>query len=69
MTLFILTAYSVKGQTMDSTLQKLVENKLIEKKQIRDFEEVLDRNETKSNSAYLRSLYQIEFKKLTGYHY
>jgi len=69
LTLFILTAYSVKGQTMDNTLQKLVENKLIEKKQIRDFEELLNRNETKSNSAYLRSLYQIEFKKLTGITY
>jgi hypothetical protein len=69
LTLFILTVSTAKGQTMDKMLQKLMDNKLIEQKQISDFEKLLKRNETQSNSTYLQTLFQTEFKKLTGEDY
>ncbi|KYH07792.1 hypothetical protein A1704_03765 [Chryseobacterium cucumeris] len=67
--LFILTTCTINGQIKNNTLQKLVEYKLIENKQIGDFEDLLKRNQNKSNSAYLHSLYQTEFKKITGHYY
>jgi hypothetical protein len=69
LTLLILTANIANGQTMEKTLQKLTDNKLIEQKQVKDFEELLKKSETKSNAIYLYSLFQIEFKKLTGHFY
>jgi hypothetical protein len=69
LTLLILTTNIANGQTMEKTLQKLTDNKLIEQKQVKDFEELLKKRETKSNATYLYSLFQIEFKKLTGHFY
>jgi hypothetical protein len=69
LTLLILATNIVNGQTMEKTLQKLTDNKLIEQKEVKDFEEHLKKGETKSNAAYLYSLFQIEFKKLTGQFY
>jgi hypothetical protein len=69
LTLLILATNIVNGQTMEKTLQKLTDNKLIEQKQVKDFEELLKKGETKSNATYLYSLFQIEFKKLTGQFY
>jgi len=69
LTLLILTVNFVNGQTMDKTLQKLTDNILIEQKQVKDFEELLKKSGTKSNATYLYSLFQIEFKKLTGQFY
>jgi len=64
-----LTANFANGQTMDTTLQRLIDNKLVEKKQSEDIEKYLKKNETKSNSSYLHFLFQIEFKKITGHYY
>lgn len=69
LTLLILTANFVNGQTMEKTLQKLTDNKLIEPKQVKDFEELLKKSETNSNATYLYCLFQIEFKKLAGRFY
>lgn len=38
---------------MEKTLQKLTDNKLVEQKQVKDFEELLKKSETKSNVIYL----------------
>lgn len=69
LTVLILTANFANGQTMDSTLKKLIDNKLIEQKQVKDFEELFKKGDTKSNTTYLYSLFQIEFKELTGQFY
>ena len=69
LTLLILTANIANGQTMDKTLQKLIDIKLIEQKQTNDFEEFLKKSETKSNAVYLTILFQSEYKKLTGHNY
>ncbi|MEZ4776908.1 MAG: hypothetical protein R3D00_27285 [Bacteroidia bacterium] len=68
LTLLILTANFANGQTMDKTLQKLINIKLIEQKQANDFEELLKKSETKSNAVYLTILFQSEYKKLTGHY-
>src|SRR5688500_2163444 len=64
-----LTTNFANGQSMDTLLQKLIDNKLVDKKQSEDIKKLLRKSETKSNSAYLHSLFQIEFKKLTGHYY
>jgi hypothetical protein len=69
LTLLILTLNIVNGQSMDKTLQKLIDNKLVERKQINDFEELLNNSETKSNAVYLSILFLSEYKKLTGHNY
>ena len=69
LTVLILTANFANGQTTDSTLKKLIDNQLIEQKQVKDFEELLKKGDTKSNTTYLYSLFQIEFKELTGQFY
>jgi hypothetical protein len=69
LTYIFLIANFANGQTMDTPLQKLIDNKLIEKKQSADIEKFLKERESKSNSAYLHYLFQIEFRKLTGHYY
>lgn len=69
LTLLILTANFANGQIMDKTLQNLIDIKLIEQKQANDFEELLKKSVTKSNTVYLTILFQSEYKKLTGHNY
>lgn len=69
LTLLILTANFANGQTMDNILQELIDNKLIEQKQTKDFEELVKQYESQSNAVYLSSLFQLEFKKSTGRFY
>lgn len=54
---------------MDRTLQNILDNKLIKKKQVKDFEDLIKRSENKSNAIYIYFLFQIEYKKLTGRFY
>lgn len=67
--LFIFTANVAQAQTMDTTLQNIIDNKLIEQKQSKNFEEVLEKNTPRLNSAYLYALFNYEYKKLTGDNY
>jgi hypothetical protein len=60
LTLLILTANIANGRTMDKTIQKLIDIKLIEQKQANDFEELLKKSETKSNAVYLTIIFQSE---------
>lgn len=62
------TTISVVAQN-DDTLQNLLNNKLIEQNDINSFEDILKKDETKSNSSYLFALFQIDFKKNTGYEF
>jgi hypothetical protein len=70
--ILMLTTNIANGQTMDSTIQKLIDVKLIEKNHIKDFKELLNRAETylyygeRSGADYIAALLQSEFKKLTG---
>ena len=54
---------------MDLTFQQIIDNGLIEKKQLKDCEASLKNSGTKSNSAYLSALFQAEYEKLTGHSY
>lgn len=65
----ILTVNFTNGQSMDSTIQKLVDIKLINLKQVKDFEEYLKHQDETNNAAYISGLFQAEFKKLTGHGY
>lgn len=67
--LVILIANFANGQIMDKTLQKIIDVRLIEQKQASDFEELLKKSKTKSNAVYLTILFQLEYKKMTGYNY
>jgi hypothetical protein len=69
LTLFILTVNFSNRQTMDTTLQKLIDNKLIDQEQVKEFENFLETSEVKSNKAYLSALLQAEYKKLMGHNY
>ena len=69
LTLLILIANFAHGQVMDKTLQKLIENKLIENKNIKEFEDIIKKNKTNSKSTYLLALYKTEYKILTGQNY
>lgn len=66
---FILTVNITNGQSMDSTIQKIVDIKLINLKQVKDFEEYLKHQDENNNAAYISGLFQAEFKKLTGHGY
>lgn len=66
---FILPVNFTYGQSMDSTIQKLVDIKLINLKQVKDFEEYLKHQDETNNAAYISGLFQAEFKKLTGHGY
>ncbi len=66
---FFLTANITNGQIMDSTIQKLLDLKLIDKKQVQDFQEYLNHQDEINNATYISGLFQSEFKKLTGYDY
>jgi len=66
---FILTANITNGQSMDSTIQKLLDIKLIDQKQVKDFKEYLKHQDERNNAACIYGLFQSEFKKLTGHGY
>jgi len=66
---FILAVHITNGQSMDSTIQKLIDIKLINLKQVKDFQENLKHQDEKNNAAYISGLFQSEFKKLTGHGY
>lgn len=66
---FILLSNFAKGQTQNTSLQKLLDNKLLEQNQVADFKKNFDKFKTKDNVAYLYSLFQCEFKKIAGFFY
>ncbi|MEN2401163.1 hypothetical protein GKZ90_0015350 [Flavobacterium sp. MC2016-06] len=57
------------GQSKDSTLQKLIDNKLVEQKDVKNFENYKEKIKTQSNASYLYGLFQSEYKNLTGHLY
>ncbi len=65
--MLVLTANFAKGQTIDTTLRKLIDSKLIEQKQAETFEKLLGKQADKSNSAYLYTLFECEYKKRSGH--
>lgn len=62
----MLIASLSKGQTMETTLKKLIENKLIDQNQVRTFEFYLLGTNSNANSAYLYTLLQIEYMKYSS---
>lgn len=64
----MLSQYT-NGQSQDPTLQKLIDFKLIEQKQVSDFKEIQSRIEIKGDTAYLYGLFQCEYKNLAGHFY
>ena len=67
--ILVLIANLANGQTMDKTLQKLIDNKLIEQKQSKNFEKFLKIHGVSSitdNAIYLFWLLEEEFMKITG---
>ena len=54
---------------MDRTLRSIIDKKLIERGQSKAFQRLLNEHDQISNSTYLYSLFQIEFKKLTRHYY
>lgn len=69
LTYIILFINFACGQTMDEKTQKLLDNELLQQSQVKDFETLMNKSETKSNAKYLYALFQVEFKKLTGQFY
>ncbi|KAF2506589.1 hypothetical protein [Flavobacterium foetidum] len=62
----IFTSNTVDAQSKDPILQKLIDNNLIEQKQVKDFEKSRDRVKTKNTTSYLYGLFQCEYKSITG---
>ncbi|WP_281234111.1 hypothetical protein [Flavobacterium gelatinilyticum] len=67
--LFLLTVVFTNAQSQNMTLQKLLDNKLLEKKEAKDFTNFLNQIEEKNTTSYLYGLFQCEYKKLTGHTY
>lgn len=57
------------GQSMETTIQDLVKESLIEKEQIDEFKTIIERYDSQNKSTFLIGLFQLEFKKLTGNYY
>ena len=68
-TVVMLASHFCQAQQPDVMLQKLIEVKLIRKKQVRAFEEQLEALESRSHASYLYALLQLEFKKVHGEYY
>ncbi|QSW89395.1 hypothetical protein J0383_00955 [Flavobacterium endoglycinae] len=64
--LLIFTSNFANAQLQDLILQKIIDNKLIEPKQIQDFEKSQNRLQTKNTTSYLYGLFQCEYKSTTG---
>ncbi|MEN2412399.1 hypothetical protein [Flavobacterium mesophilum] len=62
----VLITHIVNAQSKDPILQKLIDNNLIEQKQIKDFEKSQARLKTKNTTSYLYGLFQCEYKSITG---
>ncbi len=67
--LSIVTTNLMKAQTVDSTIQKLLNTNLIDKSQLEFFSNYIKKAETKSNSSYINALFLAEFEKLNGHPY
>lgn len=57
------------GQSMETTIQNLVEEDLIKKEQVEELKSIIERYDSKNKLAFLIGLFQLEFKKLTGSYY
>jgi len=57
------------GQSMETTIQNLVKENLIEKEQVDEFKNIIERYDSQNKSTFLIGLFQLEFKKLTGNYY
>ncbi|WP_433829979.1 hypothetical protein [Flavobacterium anhuiense] len=62
----VLITHIANAQSKDPILQKLIDNNLIEQKQIKDFEKSQARLKTKNTTSYLYGLFQCEYKSITG---
>lgn len=67
--IFLIITGTISGQSMDTIIQKLVNVKLISKKQEKEFKEYLSWQDEKNNAAYLNAVFQCEFKKESGHLY
>lgn len=67
--LFLVIIHLGHGQSRDTTIEKLIDNELIKRKQTKAFKKLLESSEVQSTAAYLYALFQTEFKKLTGQYY
>lgn len=61
-----LIANNINGQTMDSTLQKMLDTKLIDEKQVENFTKDISHQEKRDSALYLDGLYELEFEKTIG---
>ncbi|GAA4122762.1 hypothetical protein [Flavobacterium chungbukense] len=59
----------MNAQAQDIVLQKLIDTKLLEQKEVKDFKEVQNKIEIKGSTAYLYGLFHCEYKRVTGHFY
>ena len=64
--MLLLTVNASKGQNLENVLEKILDLQLIGKDQASEFSEIFKQYQSISISAYLYTLYQIEFKNVTG---
>lgn len=59
----------MNAQSQDVIIKKLIDSKLIEKNEVKDFKEIQNQIDAKGKAAYLYGLFQCEYKNLTGHFY
>jgi hypothetical protein len=62
-------AQFARGQNDDKILRKLVENGLLEQKQVKGFVGHLEKSDEHTNASFIKALFQEEYKKITGEYY
>ncbi|MDR6762197.1 hypothetical protein J2Y38_002408 [Flavobacterium sp. 2755] len=67
--LLLLTSNFTNAQSKDLTLQKLIDNQLINQEDVSDFELKQLDFKMENKTSYLYGLFQYEFKKLNGHFY
>ncbi|KOP39709.1 MULTISPECIES: hypothetical protein [unclassified Flavobacterium] len=67
--LLLLTSNFTNAQSQDLTLQKLIDNQLINQEDVSDFELKQLDFKMENKTSYLYGLFQCEFKKLHGHFY
>ncbi|WP_433763477.1 hypothetical protein [Flavobacterium ginsenosidimutans] len=67
--LTLMLSQYINAQSQDSTLQKLIDQKLIEQKEVKDFIKNQKDYNGKNATSYLYGLFQCEYKRITGHFY
>ncbi|MCP2025549.1 hypothetical protein L1276_000689 [Flavobacterium sp. HSC-32F16] len=65
----LLTSTSANAQLQDPILEKLIENKLIEQDEVRDFLKKQEEYKPGGKTSYIYGLFQSKFKKQIGHFY